>query len=222
MKTQRLSVRLLVSGALVCLPCLAISAADTNATAPQAAVSQAPTTSVAVQYPYGVEDVVKLSRAQISEDIIVNFVQNSGTIYNLGPKDIVNLKNEGVSDRVLNAMLDQKKTVPQSQVASAGQPAPTVPNAPTVPDANAVAPAPTYTQPAPVYTQPAPVYDQPASPPASTVYVIPYSGYYGPYTYGYPYRYYGPYYGYYGPSITFGFGYGGYGHGHYYYHGHHH
>ncbi len=215
MKTVNLSMRLLVSGAFLCFPCLALYGADTNGAPAQAGVSQAPALP-AVQYPYGVDDVVKLSRAQISEDIIVNFVQNSGATYSLSSKDIVNLKSEGVSDRVINAMLDQKKAANQSQVAAAQQPAPAVPNAPVVPDANTVAVAPTYIQPAPVYEQPAPA-------PASTVYVIPYpqnSLYYGSYGY-YPYRYFGPYCGYYGPAISFGFGFGGYGH-HYYHGGHHH
>ena len=211
MKTLNLSFRLLLSGAFFCLPYLALSASDTNGAPAQSGVSQAPATP-AIQYPYGVDDVVKLSRAQISEDIIVNFVQNSGATYSLSSKDIVNLKNEGVSDRVLNAMLDQKKAANQSQVAAAQQPAPAVANAPVVPDANSVAVAPTF-------TQPAPVYDQPVPAPASTVYVIPYPQssvyYYGSYGY-YPYRYYGPYCGYYGPAYRYG------GYGHYYYHGHHH
>ena len=54
--------------------------------------------------PYGVDDVLKLSRAQISEDITLNYVRNSGTIYNLAPKDIVYLRNEGVSDKVISTM----------------------------------------------------------------------------------------------------------------------
>jgi hypothetical protein len=55
--------------------------------------------SVAVEaprLPYGVADVVKLSRAQVSEEIIVSYIQNSGTVYSLEPKDILYLKDQGV------------------------------------------------------------------------------------------------------------------------------
>jgi len=49
--------------------------------------------------PYGVEDVVKLSHAQISDDVVLNYIRNSGTIYTLGPQEIVYLRNQGVSER---------------------------------------------------------------------------------------------------------------------------
>jgi hypothetical protein len=170
--------------------------------------------------PYGVEDIVKLSRAQISEEIVLNYVRNSGTIYNLSPADIVVLRNEGVSDHVINAMLDQRKNV--TEAAAKVQQAP-APNALT---STAAPPAaqPDYQ----VAPQPAPVYvDSPA--PASSLYVIPYPAatyaYYGGYSgyYGYygPYyrSYWGPYYRpYCGPRVVVGFGYGGGGHWHH--HGH--
>jgi hypothetical protein len=186
----------------------------------QAATAPAPiaaTAAAPAKLPYGVEDVVKLSRAQVSEGVILTYIQNSGTIYNLGPKEIVALRDQGVSDRVINTMIDQHRNVPQSS-APAQAPAPT--------DTLVAAAAPTYSYPpAPDYSQPA--YAQPAATyaPASSVYVIPYPAatyaYYGsyqPYYYGYS--------GYYGcgyPSVSFSFGYanhyGHYGHyGHYYHH----
>jgi hypothetical protein len=173
------------------------TSSDTSA---PAAISAAP-----VKLPYGVEDVLKLSRAQVSEDVILNFIHNSGTIYNLGPNEIVYLRNQGVSDTVINAMLAQRQIVP-AQVAAQNA-APTAPNpvpAPVSPDASAAAAAQASAQYAPTYVQPAPVYAeaQPAYAPASTLYVIPYCG--TGYGYGSCYPY---YYG--GPSIVFGFGYGG-------------
>ena len=178
---------------------------------PAPAVTQ-PAPAAAVKLPYGVDDVLKLSRSSINEDIILNYIQNSGTIYNLAPQDIVYLRNQGVSDRVVGAMLNQRKQVEAAAAQSAPQNAPAIPNAPMVPDANTA--------------QVAPVYDdsaQQTAAPSSSVYVIPYpqatAAYYG--SYGYPYYSY-PYYGsyYYGPSIAFGFGFG---HGGYcgprYYHG---
>jgi hypothetical protein len=211
-------------------------AADTGAVAtpaqPAAPAVTQPTAPAPVKLPYGVDDVLKLSRAQISEDVVLNYIHNSGTVYNLEPNDIVYLRNQGVSDRVINAMMDQR-TLTTVMAAQAVQPAPT-PVAPT-PDANAAAAA-QYPQPAPTYVQ-APTDTQPASAPSS-MYVIQYpaatTAYYGSYApygaYGY-YGYYGPYYypyypyyrGYCGPVVSFGF-HGGHGWshgGHWSSHGHH-
>ena len=221
MKTRTSRICLFASlgaASLVALSTTAQTAAPSS-TAPSipAATDAAP-----VKLPYGAEDVLKLSRAQVSEDVTLNFIHNSGTIYNLAPKDIVYLRNEGVSDRVINTMLDQRKNVPAEMAAkSAPANAPTTPQAPVYPDANtAVAAqasaqyAPTYVQPAPVYVQPEPTYT-----PASTVYVIPYSSSGYGYSSYYP-NYYGSSYSYYGPSVVLGIGYGGGGHRGGYYGGH--
>lgn len=186
-----------------CSICTAILFSSVSALAADPATATASATAPA-KLPYGVEDVLKLSRAQVGDDTIVNFVQNSGTVYNLSANDVVYLRSEGVSDRVINAMLEQKKKF----VDAAGSN--------TVPPQSATAPPPPADQPAPPATQPAPVYVQPpATPPASSVYVVPYPdatyayyGYYRPY----PYYYYP---GYYGPSISLGFRFGG-GYGHHY------
>ncbi len=109
-------------------------AADTSTaqepTAPKAAVTTGapaapaptaePTSGAEAKLPYGVADVLKLSRAQVGDEITLTYIQNSGTIYNLGPKDIVYLRDQGVSDRVINTMLDQRKKL--TEVAA--QPAP--------------------------------------------------------------------------------------------------
>ena len=197
--------------------------AQTPAPATTPTSTTAPADAAPAKLPYGVEDVLKLSRAQVSEDVTLSFIRNSGTIYNLAPKDIVYLKNEGVSDHVVNAMLDQGKSVPTimgAQVAPAT--APTAAQALVYPDANAAAAAQASPQYAPTYAQPAPVYAQPDTTyaPPSTVYSIPYSTPAYPYYYGgSPYCYGG--YPYYGPSIGigFGYGYGGYGYGGYGYGG---
>ena len=208
--------------------------AQTPAPATSTAPTSAPAEAAPVKLPYGAEDILKLSRAQVNEDVTLNFIRNSGTIYNLAPKDIVYLRNEGVSDRLINTMLDQRKNVPAEMAAQTAPPsAPATPPAPVSPDANAAAApqyAPAYVQPAPVYAEPQPTYA-----PASTLYVLPYP--YAGYRYSgyYPYSY-GGYYGYGGPSVVFRFGYssgggcgpyyggghrGYYGGGHYGYRGHH-
>jgi hypothetical protein len=142
----------------------------------------APSSNAApARLPYGVDDVVKLSRAHISEDITLNYIWHSGTIYNLGPEDIVYLRNEGVSDQVINAMLDQRKNVPfqlaventlQAQAAASANMAATAIHAAP----GNIQAAAAYFQPPPVYVQPVPVYVHPAPEygPASTLYIIPY------------------------------------------------
>jgi hypothetical protein len=217
MKTRNSQICLFASLGAASLVALSATA-QTPAPPTTTTSTAAPTEPASVTLPYGVGDVLKLSRAQVSEDVTLNFIHNSGTIYNLAPKDIVYLRNEGVSDRVINTMLDQRKNVPAE---TAAQSAPAAPQAPVYLDANAVATAqasaqyaPTYVQPAPVYVQPEPTYT-----PVSTLYVIPYSsssyGYAGYYPYGY-----GSSYRYYGPSVAFGFGYGGGGYRGGYYGGH--
>jgi hypothetical protein len=164
-------------------------AAPAPVTAQPAVTTSAPVT---VTLPYGVDDVLKLSRAQVSDDIIVNFVQNSGIAYNLGPKELVYLKEQGVSDRVVNAMLDERKRV----IAEAAAAAQTPPPAPAQTSETVSTPsyAPTYAQPqTEVQAAPSTVYTIPSQPYA--YYPTPYYGYYG-----------GPYY--YGPSIAVGFAFG--------------
>jgi hypothetical protein len=205
MKTR--TSRMCLFASLGAASLVALSAtAQTPAPATTATSTPAQNDAAVVKLPYGADDVLKLSRAQVSEDVTLNFIRNSGTIYNLAPKDIVYLRNEGVSDRVINTMLDQRKNVP-AEIAAQTAPAtaPAAPQTPAYPDPNAAAAAqasaqyaPSYVQAAPVYVQPEPTYA-----PASTVYVIPDSSprYYPYYSGGYPY--------YYGPSVVFGFGYGG-------------
>ena len=181
-------------------------------TAPaNATPAPAPTSPNTPQLSFGVPDVLKLSNAKVNDDTIVSYVQYSGRSYGaLSAAEIVYLHEQGVSDRVVTAMLEQRKKFTET-VAQPAQPA-------------AVASAPQYVQaPAPSTAN----YVQSA--PASSVYVIPNTPRYVDYGYSYPW------YGYYGYSypLAFSFGYyggyhGGYYHGGYYrgagYHGggHHH
>src|SRR6266404_3360719 len=215
-----------ILGAICSIPLAYALGADINsapAEAPTQAVVTAPAPSApasistektdSAKLPYGVADVVKLSRSQVSEDVIVSYAQNSGIAYSLGPDDIVRLRNEGVSDRVINTMLDQhKKAVDAAQIAAA--PAPVYSD-------NTSSPAVSESQPA----QNSAPAEAPLTPPASSTYVIPYppatAAYYGypydcyPYYPYYPY-YYGGYYG--GPIVSFGFGFGGGHRGHFHHH----
>ena len=180
-------------------------AADDAAPAapPPGAVPAAQTSPV--QLSYGATEVTQLAKAKVADDTIVAFVQNSGRAYSLTAPEILALRSEGVSDRVITAMLEQqtkKQTDAAAQLASAPPPPAPQPDAASQP---APAPAAAYAQaPAVTYVQTAPAYA-----PASTVYV-PYAA---------PTYYYAPYYGYSYPavSLSLGFGFGGYYGG--YYHG---
>jgi hypothetical protein len=82
--------------------------------------------------PPGVQDVVKLSQAGISDDIILSQIKNSQATYNLTADQIISLKNLGVSQAVIKALIS-------GSAAATAVPAPTPPPAMTPP---APAPAP--------------------------------------------------------------------------------
>lgn len=166
-------------------------AQDTPATSSTGATASATaTTAEPVKLPYGVEDVLKMSRAQVSDDVIATYIQNTGTIYSLGPNDIVYLKDQGVSDRIVNTMLDQRRIAnevaaqAQQQQAAAQTPAPAENNGPVT---------------TPAYSDSQSLGPAVAQPAASTLYVIPYP------TPSYPYYGYGrPYYSCYSYPYSYG------------------
>jgi hypothetical protein len=217
MKDLTFHVRwLLAAGALTSVISLRAAGANPQEKPEQPAASADVQVAAPTKLPYGVDDVLKLSQAKISDDIIISYIHNSGTVYSLEPKDIVYLRNQGVSDQVLNAIVGQRTQVAMAAQAAVAQ------------NAAVAGQAAQQAQPAPNYV-PAPVYDQstaveaPAVP-QSTVYVIPNSAAYTGYTpaYTYPYAYYPYYYGgYYGPVISVGFGYCGHGYYHGGWHGYH-
>jgi hypothetical protein len=49
-------------------------------------------------------DIVSLSRAHVSDAIIIRYIRDHGTIYYLGPQDIDYLRNSGVSQSVIDYM----------------------------------------------------------------------------------------------------------------------
>ncbi len=187
---------------LLCTLPLGLTAAELNATisaplptsSPQVAVGANVNTTV--RLPYAMAEVVKLTRAQVSEDVILSYVQNSSSTYALNSDDIVRLRNEGVSDRVVNAILDKNNRTIQA--------------------------FPANNPPAPVYADnsdsvsgpPQQPVEAPLTPSVSSTYVIPYpavrSAYYGYYAPSYYAPYYPGYYGFYGaPALSFRFGFGG-------------
>ncbi len=61
-----------------------------------------------------VNEVIKLVKARISDDVIIQELVREGRPFNLSASDMVRLKNVGVSDRVISVMIDPK-AVPATQ-----------------------------------------------------------------------------------------------------------
>ena len=168
-----------------------------------------------VQLSPGVPEILKLGRARVSDDLIIAFIRNSRATYHLSASEILYLREQGVSEPVLAAMLNARQNAAATTAPAAPQPAPT---GPTAESANS------SPRPVPVPTQPAPAYDASvyAQPPPVYAYPAPsYYDYYGdwPYYWGYPVFSFGL--GYYGGGYYGGYRWGGY-HGGYYgggYHG---
>lgn len=88
-------------------------------------------------------DLVEMTRAGCSEDLIISTIRSRGSQLDLSPSGLIALKQQGVSDRVVIAAQSYGNT---------GFPAPVPVAAPVV-----VGPPVYYVRPAPVYYRPAPV-----------------------------------------------------------------
>src|SRR5437899_3308072 len=55
--------------------------------------------------PMSIQDVIDLSKAKVGEDVILNQIKSTRSAFELTSKDILDLKKEGVSDRVISAMI---------------------------------------------------------------------------------------------------------------------
>ena len=156
---------------------------STTTTAQPAAVSASGSLMV-----YGVPQIIRLSQAKVGDDTIISYVKNSGLSYSLDADQIINLRQQGVSDAVITTMLNQPKPGPvlYTPTTPAPQPAASYVNTGTagttplysprqsdqipavsasaqpVPTAT-VAPTVTYVQaaPAPIYYYAQPYYAQP-------------------------------------------------------------
>ena len=158
MKTHSLQSSFLAIAAITALAFLTgnVVAQDSSATTnaqPAAASQPAPKLS------YGVPQILQLAQAKVSDGIIVQYVQNSGTIYTPTASEIIYLHQQGVSDIVLNAMLDQRRRLTGSTEPT--MPAPAGSSAAQTAATTAAQPSVSYVETAPDYT------------PSSTVYVIP-------------------------------------------------
>lgn len=105
---------------------------------------QAPQTYTRVDEsaPLSIADVKALAKAGINEDVMITQIKNSRTIFHLSAADIIDLRDSGVSDKVINYMINTPTTVsatPETQV-TAPQPPPPAP----VETVTVVSPGPDY------------------------------------------------------------------------------
>lgn len=138
MKIRNLQVSLasLLTGVIVSLSGLWAGKLDAqNATT-------TPDGNIAPPLSFGVEQVADLTQAQVNEGTIINYVQGSGISYSLKADDIIYLKQQGVSDAVLKAMLNQRTASTPSTT--------TINNTYVTTPPAVIQPAITYVQPAPV------------------------------------------------------------------------
>ena len=75
-------------------------------------------------------DLIKLARAGVSETLMLKFIQNTTGAFGLGAAEIIHLNDLGVSENIINAMMERDRayatapqTAPQS-IAPAPTPAP--------------------------------------------------------------------------------------------------
>src|ERR1019366_7516172 len=133
-------------------------AQDSNS-APASAEAAAPASASEtrpVQLSPGVPDILKLGRAHVGDEAILAFISNSGRTYHLSVSEILYLREQGVSDQVVTAMLNSRQNAAATIAQAAPQPAQTGPTADWV--NSSPQPAPVATQFEPAYVAAAPVY----------------------------------------------------------------
>jgi hypothetical protein len=74
-----------------------------------------------------IDDVMKLSKAGFSDDVIIQKLKKNGQAFDLSPDQMVELKSAGVTDKVVQVMLDPAKAdappaPPPSAAKAAGDP----------------------------------------------------------------------------------------------------
>lgn len=70
--------------------------------------------------PKGIEEIVAMSEAGVSSEILIQFIKNSGILYRPTGADIIVMKQRGLPDEVIMAMLAREKEI-EAQVEAARQ-----------------------------------------------------------------------------------------------------
>ena len=109
--------------------------------------AQAPQTYVRVEQrqPLGIADIKAMVRAGVADDVIISQIIGSHTVFHLSAADVIDLHNSGVSDRVVNYMINTPGTAtaaPPPQTSTVMEVTPPPPAPP--PETMVVAPGPGY------------------------------------------------------------------------------
>ena len=74
--------------------------------------AEAPQTYVRVDQgqPLGLADIKALAKAGVSDDVIISQIKNSHTVFRLSAADIIDLHDGGVSDAVVNYMINTQSS----------------------------------------------------------------------------------------------------------------
>ena len=95
--------------------------------------------------PLSLADVKALAKAGISEDVTISQIQNSHAVFHLSAADIIDLRDGGVSDKVVNFMINAPTTVCATSETTPGTTAYIAqPPPPTSVETVVVAPGPDY------------------------------------------------------------------------------
>lgn len=110
------------------------------------------------------QEVVALSKEQMGDEVITNYIHSTGKAYQLSADQIIYLKNQGVSSPVLNALIQTATLGPNPGLNTPPDPAVAIPTTPPPVEVNTPAPAPVTPAGANIVTPPL-VPTTPAPPP---------------------------------------------------------
>lgn len=88
----------------------------------------------------GVDTIVELVKGGMTDNLVLKTIQRDGKPYKLGTADLLKLQKAGVSEKVIEAMMDPSSISPAPAgpaAAVAAQPAPAAPAAPAAPSRGA-------------------------------------------------------------------------------------
>lgn len=104
--------------------------------------AQAPVTYERIRQnqPLTVSDVKELARAGVGDDIIISQIRSSRTVYHLSTAEIIDLKDSGAGERVIDFMINTPEQTDSAVVASESRSCPPAP----VLEPVLVAPGPGY------------------------------------------------------------------------------
>jgi hypothetical protein len=105
--------------------------------------------------PPGIQDIVKLVKAGLSEEVVLAHIKNTGTNYSLSADQLIYVHEQGVTENEIKALMGAgSSTVPGNPVPAAA-PTPLVTSPVPTPPVPAPAPAPAAASYAPVPVAPA-------------------------------------------------------------------